>query len=261
MIETEPNGTKDVSSSTVSLSDWLQAGPYTLAMSSGFFGFYAHAGVLKALEEADLLPAEVRGSSAGALVTGLWAAGVSARDIAAYLSELRRQDFWDPRPGLGFLSGRLFDESLRALLPTNDFTACLRPFRASVFDVWARRTVVRSEGDLAATIRASCSVPLMFHPVWMDGRPFLDGGILDRHGLSGHRGGRLLYHHLLPNSPWRKKTGRSSQIPALPGLRAHVVEGLPKVHPFQLERGPKAFAIARDETLRALDGGSKKDAD
>ena len=40
---------------TVTLGDWLDAGPYTLALSAGFFGFFAHAGVLAALEELSLI--------------------------------------------------------------------------------------------------------------------------------------------------------------------------------------------------------------
>ena len=59
------------------LRAWLQAEPFTLAMSSGFFGFYVHAGALTALVDAGLNPVAVTGSSAGALVTGLYAGGVS----------------------------------------------------------------------------------------------------------------------------------------------------------------------------------------
>src|SRR5215831_14799966 len=83
------------------LREWLAAGPYTLALSSGFFGFFAHAGVMSVLEEEGLLPGRVCGSSAGALVGGLWAAGVAARRICDELLALRREHFWDVRPGLG----------------------------------------------------------------------------------------------------------------------------------------------------------------
>src|SRR4051812_30729734 len=96
-----------------SLAAWLAQEPFTLAMSSGYFGFFAHCGVLWALEEHGLIPARVRGSSAGALVTGLWAAGLSARQVADDLLSVTRADFWDPRPGLGFLKGQLFDQRLR----------------------------------------------------------------------------------------------------------------------------------------------------
>ena len=44
----------------------LDARPFALAMSSGFFGFFAHAGVLCALDEAGLRPIRLSGSGAGA---------------------------------------------------------------------------------------------------------------------------------------------------------------------------------------------------
>lgn len=40
----------------MTLQTWLEENPFTLALSSGFFGFYAHAGFLKALEERGLAP-------------------------------------------------------------------------------------------------------------------------------------------------------------------------------------------------------------
>lgn len=244
-------------STKTALCDQLAAEPFTLAMSSGFFGFYAHCGVLAALEEAHLTPIAVRGSSAGAMITGLWAAGLGALTIAKELTALKRQDFWDPRPGLGLLRGQLFDEHLRRMLPVADFAACRVPFRASVFDVLARRTVVVDSGDLAAAIRASCALPFMFQPVWIKGRPYLDGGILDRPGLHGHPDGApTLYHHLLPTSPWRQKNGKSVQIPAHAALRPLVIAGLPKVDPWRMDRGREAFRLAREGALRQLEAST-----
>ena len=58
------------------LEEWLREAPFALGMSSGFFGFFAHTGVVTVLEDEGLLPSRVSGSSAGALVGGAWAAGV-----------------------------------------------------------------------------------------------------------------------------------------------------------------------------------------
>jgi NTE family protein len=49
------------------LADLLRHDPFELILSPGFFGFFAHAGVVRALEEAGLVPAAAGGSSAGAL--------------------------------------------------------------------------------------------------------------------------------------------------------------------------------------------------
>ena len=56
------------------VSEWLDEGPFTLTLSAGFFGFYAHTGVLLALEERGHHPAKLTGSSAGALVAAAYAA-------------------------------------------------------------------------------------------------------------------------------------------------------------------------------------------
>jgi NTE family protein len=119
----------------------------------------------------------------------------------------------------------------------------------SVFDVLAKRTRVVTDGPLAPAIQASCAVPFLFHPVWLEGRPFLDGGITDRPGLDGLPvGGRVLYHHLASRSPWRF----SLEIPRRDGLSALVIEQLPRVGPFRLEQGPKAFEAARSAMKEAL---------
>lgn len=238
---------------TATLRAWLSDGPFTLAMSSGFFGFFAHAGMLTGLLEAGYTPAAVRGSSAGALIGGLWAAGVDPVRLKTELLRLTRADFWDPRPGFGLLRGRLFEAKLRSLLPVAHVEQTSVPLAVSVFDVWGRRTEVRRRGDLAKTLRASCALPLLFQPVWIDGRPKLDGGVADRHGLHGAVvGERVLYHHLLPNSPWRAKTGRSVALPTTPGIRSLAITELPRVTPFRLEQGEIAFRHALVVTRREL---------
>ena len=60
----------------MNLGDWLSDAPFSLALSAGFFGFYAHAGAIRALEEAHLAPTAVCGASAGAILA---AQGTGAR--------------------------------------------------------------------------------------------------------------------------------------------------------------------------------------
>lgn len=236
------------------LRAWLAEAPFSMTLSSGFFGFFAHAGVMTVLEDAGLLPRRISGSSAGALVGGLWASGASAVTIRDELSRLRREDFWDMRPGLGLLAGRLFRSRLEALLPAPHFEGCRVPLALSVYDVYSRRTRVLSEGPLAPAIAASCTVPGLFHPVWLGGRPLLDGGILDRHGLAGMpEGERLFYHHLASRSPWRRAGSPSLAVPERSGMTALVIEALPRVGPFRLPEGIRAFDIAARATREALD--------
>lgn len=234
------------------LREWLREGPFTLTMSSGFFAFYAHTGFFSILEEEGLLPARVSGSSAGALVAGTWAAGVTAEDFWRQLLEIRRSDFWDPALGLGFLAGRRFQERLSAMLPVQTFAECRAPLAVSLFDVRTRRTEVRTSGPLADTLRASCAVPGLFHPVRIDGRLYVDGGVADRPGLAGVAAGeRVLFHHIESRSAWRRKAEMA--IPARSDMQTVVLKDLPRSGPFALENGRRAFHAARLQTRRALE--------
>jgi NTE family protein len=240
------------------LVDHLAERPFALALSSGFFGFFAHAGLMLALEEAGLAPARLSGSSAGALVAGLWAAGMPARAMADELLALERADFWDPAPGLGLLRGELFRRRVEELAPARRFEDCRAPLAISVFDIGARATRVLDRGDLASAIVASCAFPGLLQPVRRDGRLLSDGGIADRPGLAGlrsHQGtAPVLYHCLASRSPWRRPGSpvlRPSDRPDTVTLR---IVGLPRVHPFRLHAGRRALAAAHRAATRALAG-------
>jgi NTE family protein len=241
--------------------EWLREGPFALAMSSGFFGFFAHCGALTVLEDEGLLPSRLSGSSAGALVTGAWAGGLDAPHLANELRRLRREDFWDPHPGAGLLRGALFRARLEALLHARDFAACRARVAVSTYDVLARRTRVIEDGPLAPALHASCAVPFMFHPVRLGGRFLVDGGVADRPGLAGMpHGTRVLFHHLASRSPWRRAGSAQMQIPARPGLVAVAIQGLPRVGPFRLHQGVRAFDAARRAMHEALDQPVNGDA-
>src|SRR4051812_11172814 len=201
------------------LEEWLREAPFALTMSAGFFGFFAHCGALTVLEDAGLLPARVSGASAGALVCGAWASGLDAARLSDELHRLRRADFWDPRPGPGLLRGALFRARLDAMLPVRDFAACRARLAVSVYDVLDRRVRVLEEGALSPALHASCAVPFMFHPVRINGRIFVDGGLTDRSGLAGMPANeRVLFHHLSSRSPWRSRESPSMKIPKRQGM-------------------------------------------
>ncbi|MDF2698052.1 MAG: hypothetical protein K0S65_6435 [Labilithrix sp.] len=237
--------------------EWLAEGPFALTMSSGFFSFYAHTGFLSALEDAGLLPMRVSGSSAGALVGASWAAGVDAPRLAEELERLERRDFWDPAIGAGLLRGRLFRERVASLLAVQSFEACRVPAAVSVFDVVTRKTRVIDAGDVAPAICASCAVPVLFHPVRIGGRAYLDGGILDRPGLAGMPTSepRVLFHHIASRSPWRTK----NEIPSRAGMLTFAIDGLPRSGPFRLHEGRRAYRVAREATKRALERPVNRD--
>jgi NTE family protein len=239
-----------------SRADWLAEGPFTLALSAGFFGFYAHVGVLRALEERGLRPARIVGASAGALSGGLFAGGVPIEALEAELMGLSRGDFWDVGLPLGgLLRGERFGDKLRRVLaPTgvDRIEACPIPFQPLVFDLVRCQTVVLREGPLDAAIRASCALPGLFRPVSVGGRLCVDGGLRDRGGVSAlATAERTLLHHLPSTSPWRGLSGAAPQGDTA-SWRTLIIPALPRVTPFALARGRDAHAAARRATLAWL---------
>lgn len=236
------------------LAEWLEAEPFKLSMSSGFFGFYAHAGVLGALAERELTPDAVSGSSSGALATGFYAAGFEPGKMAEELASLKREDFWDPGLGFGLLRGERFDQKIRALLPVTEFEECSVSPEISVFDLLSGKGETLNRGDLALAIRASCALPVLFKPVMIDHRPKLDGGIRDRSGLLGATSDeRTFYHRLVPSVSKINPFKSQDEIPLSPNLKTLQIEGMPRVTPFSLYHGIEAYEVARASTLDALD--------
>ena len=240
--------------SGATLAQWLIAEPFTLVMSSGFFGFYAHTGMLCALEDRGIRPMAVSGSSAGALVSALWASGRSAWSIAESLVTITRDHFWDPGLGMGVLRGQKFAALLNQELVCQRFEDCAVPCSISVFNVKTRATEVIRSGELVPAIRASCALPLLFQPVKMGHHYFSDGGILDRPGLEGvDFDERVFCHHLSSKSPWRRSSSLGLNMPVRRNLAALALDGLPRVSPFHLTKGQDALNSAYKATLDALD--------
>lgn len=248
-----PNSeTANSADQTALLVDWLQR-PFTLALSSGFFGFYAHTGCVLALRDAGLSPQRYTGASAGALVAGFVASGMGQSEMLERLYALKRADFWDPRLGFGVLKGERMQAMLKEMLPVERIEDCPHSLAISVFDVHTRKTVVLESGDLAAAINASCAVPGMFHPVKIDGRYYLDGGILDKDGVAGiEPDERVFFNHLASRTILRRYLMNTEKLPLRRNLKALVIERLPRLSPYNLTGGEDVVAIAREVTRQAL---------
>lgn len=227
--------------------DWLAERDFTLVLGAGFFGFFAHTGLLLALEHQGLQPRRIVGVSAGALAGGLWASGLPAERIAEHLVALRREEFWDPAfPWGGWLAGRKFLRKLEDVLgPTGveHVEHCPTPFVAVAYDVLALRPRPLATGSLHSAILASCSVPLMFRPVWRERQLLVDGGVADRLGASAWRPRERVLVHALPP---RSGRGPVHRDPRGVGVEAQmlVLPELPRVHPYALERGRLALEHA-----------------
>lgn len=236
------------------LKNWLQEQPFTLSMSSGFFSFYAHAGMLAALLEADCVPARITGSSAGALVGACWASGHDMDVLKQELFSLQKEDFWDPGLGFGFLKGERFREKLAKFLNAAEFEQCRVPVALSAYDILKRETEILKSGDLVSAVYASCAFPFLFQPINIQGNYYLDGGIKDRPALASVLPGeRVLYHHIKSRSPWRRKNSKALEVPVRENMQVIAIDNIPRVGPNQMEQGELAYHASYQATQRLLE--------
>ncbi len=184
-----------------------------LVLSGGGARGAAHVGVLKVLERERIPVDFVVGTSMGAIVGALYAAGVPVETIEEELRTMDWAEAFDDRPpreripfrrkrddersfidiefgvgpdgfeiGSGLIAGQNFEFMLKEFLlhttATADFDGLPIPFRAVAADVNTGEVVVIERGDLADAIRASMAVPGAFTPIELDGRLLVDGGVL-----------------------------------------------------------------------------------
>lgn len=235
--------------------DWLRQEPFTLALSAGFFGFFAHTGFISALEIAGVLPERVVGVSAGALAGGIWASGVPTEELANRLASLRRSDFWDPGlPVGGLLKGERFARLLEEIVRVELVEEMPVTFASVAHDLWRHRTEVLDRGPLVRAIYASCAVPLLFRPVRINRAWLVDGGLSDRVGFAAAVPGERLLVHYLPSNHRQSRQVReeTAAVLARPNCLAMVDAELPRLGPFKLERGPEALTIARERAMHWL---------
>lgn len=236
------------------LREWLHAAPFSLAMSSGFFSFYVHLGLLSMLEEEQLIPIHISGASAGALVGSCFAAGMTSASIASTLIGLRKEQFWDPGFGPGLLRGEKFRALLRSISPVERIERCPIPLAISTYSFSTGKTKVFRHGDFSEVVYASCALPVLFQPGRIGKRWYWDGGIKDRHGLAGAPvNDRVLYHHISSLSPWRSSDSESMQLPDSPNIISLCIDGLPRCGPNRLAVGEAIFKLTRRTIRRALD--------
>jgi NTE family protein len=154
-----------------------------LALSSGGARGSAHAGILKVLEVEGIPISVVTGSSIGAMVGGAYVAGVSVERIEREWldTDLPKvvRSFLPTFPRAGLSSGNELRKYLRALLGDVQIEDLPIPFAAVACDIDTGEAVVLRRGPLADAMRASASIPGIFHPVRWEGRLLVDGGLIE----------------------------------------------------------------------------------
>ncbi len=149
-----------------------------LALGGGAARGFAHVGVISALEQAGISPEIVTGTSAGAVVGAIYAAGYRAADltrIAAQLDQAEVRDF--TLPDRGFLRGERLQAFINRAVQNRPIEKLNLRFAAIATDLQSGEAVVFRTGDTGLSVRASSAVPGVFQPVLIGERQMVDGGL------------------------------------------------------------------------------------
>lgn len=154
-----------------------------LALGSGAALGFAHIGVLKVLEQEHIHIDIVSGASMGALIAAFWASGRPARELEEIANSFRNKfktlGLLDVEyPLMGFIKGRTVEKFLRSVLGDKTFEDTAIPLRVIASNPTTRQEIVFKTGRLVDAVRASISIPGIFHPVVSQGILQVDGGTI-----------------------------------------------------------------------------------
>lgn len=151
-----------------------------IALSGGGARGFGHLGVLKALEEFNIKPEIISGTSAGSMVAAFYAAGYSIENI---IRIAKKTDFFALKHIQFGKAGIFSMKSLETLIvehiPGDSFEALKLPIYVCASDVVNNTATYFSSGILSKAIMASSCIPMVYEPVKFNNSLYLDGGLLD----------------------------------------------------------------------------------
>lgn len=151
-----------------------------LALSGGTAKTIAHIGVLEALEDSGVPVACIAGTSGGAIVGALYAAGFSIPELKALARGVR----WNKLarlsvPRLGFLSNDTVHRFLSDLLGPRTFADLKIPLAVVGTNLLTGERVILTEGSVALAAQVSSTIPHLFAPVEIGEEMYADGGLVE----------------------------------------------------------------------------------
>jgi NTE family protein len=152
----------------------------SVVLSGGGARGFAHAGVLKALEENSMEVTAISGVSAGAVIGAFYAAGFPVDEIVSLVKEVemfRVTDLQLLKPGL--FKTDAVRKSLNKHLAGLNFSDLKIPLTVSATDFKTGALNYIAEGDLVEGLLASSAIPALFQPVERNGALLVDGGLMN----------------------------------------------------------------------------------
>nr|WP_048812263.1 patatin-like phospholipase family protein [Polynucleobacter asymbioticus] len=154
-----------------------------LVLGAGAARGFAHIGVIKALEAQGIRPDIVVGSSAGSVIAALLASGLNGNDmnrLALNLDEATIADWGLPFAGRfgGLIKGDALQNMVNREVQNKTIEQMRIPLGVVATELQSGKGVLFRTGNTGLAVRASCSVPGVFQPAVINGKEYVDGGLV-----------------------------------------------------------------------------------
>ena len=154
-----------------------------IALGGGGARGFAEIGVLRVLEQERIPVAAVAGTSVGALVGALYADTGRVLDAEFHAVALQEADVFDYALSSvlsgGLIKGDALEEFLRTRLRHQAIEQLALPFAAVAVDLRTGQPMIFTQGPVVRAVHASAAIPGVFVPVTIDGKTYVDGGVVD----------------------------------------------------------------------------------
>jgi NTE family protein len=150
-----------------------------LVLGGGAARGFAHIGAIKALEAQGIVPDIIVGTSAGAVVGALYAAGNGGFELQKLAIQMEEGQISDwSLPDRGVIRGEALQNFINHAIGQRALEKLPRLFAAVATDLQSGEAMVFRTGNTGMAVRASSSVPGIFQPVKINGREYVDGGLV-----------------------------------------------------------------------------------
>lgn len=150
-----------------------------LVLGGGAARGFAHVGVIKALEAQGIVPDIVVGTSAGSFVGALYAGGYSGADLERVALQFDEWQIGDwSLPDRGIFRGEALQNFVNRAVQDRPLEKLNRTFAVVATELQSGEQVVFRRGNTGMAVRASSSVPGLFQPVTINGKEYVDGGLV-----------------------------------------------------------------------------------
>ncbi len=151
-----------------------------ITLSGGGFRGIAHLGVLQYVQELKMIPDEISGTSAGALLGAFIAHGYTPEEVLDFCKKEKLFSYSDISMTRGGLfSTSILEKIIKKYIPHDSFEQLKKPLFVAVTDLTNARSLVFNRGSLSLAVKSSCCFPLVFQPVLYKDAYLCDGGLLN----------------------------------------------------------------------------------